>query len=156
MNNISQFFQKYRQAPWRVQTQWLALFVSGVVALALVAFGYINITNRATQAGREIQSLGDDILSAQKENADLATRLALLTSSQVMMERARDLGFREVDAASIVYVVAPGYSVPSAIDLSSPAGQPAVPASRPEYTQSLFEWFAERIQTTASATGGLP
>lgn len=156
MNNISQFFQKYRQAPWRVQLQWLVLFVLGVVAIALVAFGYINVSNRATQAGREIQSLRDDIRSAQKENADLETQLALLTSAQVLAQRAEEMGFQEVDAASITYVVAPGYSLSTGIDLSSPGAQPAAPASHPEYTQSLFEWFAERMQTNAAAAGGLP
>jgi cell division protein FtsL len=156
MNNISQFVLKYRQASWRVQLQWLVLFVLGLVAVALVAFGYINISTRTTQAGREIQSLKDNILSEQKENADLETKLASLTSSQVMAQRAWELGFRAVDPASITYVIVPGYSISTGIDLSSPGTQPAVPISHPEYSQSLFDWFAEKMQSSVSVSRGQP
>jgi len=156
MNNISQFVLKYRQASWRVQLQWLVLFVLGLVAVALVAFGYLNISSRTTRTGREIQTLKENILSEQKENADLETKLASLTSSQVMAQRARDLGFLPVDPASIIYIVVPGYTTPNGIDLSSAETQPVTPVTPPEYTQSLFDWFAEKMQSTVSVSGVRP
>ncbi len=156
MNNISQFVLKYRQASWRVQLQWLALFVLGLVAIALVAFGYLNISTRTTRAGREIQTLKDNILIEQRENADLETQLALQISSQKMAPRAWALGFQPADPASITYVVVPGYTPRKGIDMSVAGAQPAAQVIPPEYTQSLFDWFAEKIQSTASVSEGLP
>jgi cell division protein FtsL len=156
MNDVSHFVQKYRQAPWRVQLQWLVLFVLGLVLVALVAFGYLNISTRTTQAGREIQNLREIILSEQQKNAGLETQLAALTSSQVMEQRARALGFQPVDPAQITYVVVPGYTPPKGIDMSSVETQPATPMILPEYTQSLLDWFAEKMQSTASVSGGQP
>ncbi len=55
MNNVTQIVQKVRQAPWRVQRQWIGLFLLGLVLVAMVAGIYLNVTVRATLAGREIQ-----------------------------------------------------------------------------------------------------
>ncbi|HVN54070.1 MAG TPA: hypothetical protein VMT46_07040, partial [Anaerolineaceae bacterium] len=71
MNNVTKIVQKYRQAPWRVQRQWIGLFLLGSVLVAIVAGIYLSITTRADLAGREIQNLNADILDKQRENADL-------------------------------------------------------------------------------------
>ncbi len=48
MNEVTQIVQKVRQAPWRVQRQWVVLFLLGLVIIAMVAWVYLNVTVRAT------------------------------------------------------------------------------------------------------------
>jgi cell division protein FtsL len=154
MNNVTNIIQKYRQAPWRVQRQWLGLFLLGVVAVAMVAAVYLNVTARAALAGREIQFLEADIEENQRINADLETKRASLTSAETMRERALALGFEPAEEEDMVYVAVAGYVPPAAVDLSEKDAQPAAPVIMPEYTQSLLEWFAEWSQ--ASTPGGQP
>src|SRR5512140_3564621 len=104
----------YRQAPWRIQRQWLGGFLLGVLAVAMVSSLYLDITAQAAISGREIQGMTVDIAAAQQANADLQTRLAELTSDAVMQKRAADLGYIAVDPAQLQYVVVPGYAAPQA------------------------------------------
>lgn len=156
MNNVTHLVQKYRQAPWRVQRQWLGLFLLGVVTIAMVAAVYLNVTARAALAGREIQFLEDQIEENQRINADLETQLAGLTSVDTMRTRALALGFEPVSEDEMVYVTVEGYTPPSVADFSVESGQPAGSVILPEYTQSLFEWFTEQLQASASVPGGQP
>ena len=156
MNNISHFVQKYQQASWRVQLQWLVLFVLGLVAVALVAGLYLSVSARAALTGREIQSLEAAIRSGERVNADLESQLAALTSDQAMKERAIALGFLPVDPAEITYVPVSGYAPPPAVNMAHQKTQPSAPAIPPEYTQPLFDWFIERMQSAPSAAGGQP
>ena len=74
----------YRQAPWRIQRQWLGGFLLGVLAIAMVSSLYLDITAQAAISGREIQGLTSDISSIEQGNADLQTRLAELNSDALM------------------------------------------------------------------------
>ena len=80
MENVTQIVQHVRQAHWRVQRQWIGLFLLGLVAVAMVAGIYLNITVRATLAGREILSLQNHLIDDQRANSDQETILAGLTS----------------------------------------------------------------------------
>jgi cell division protein FtsL len=151
INNVTQIVQKYRQAPWRVQRQWIGLFLLGLVLVAMVAGIYVNLTTRADLAGREIQNINTDILDNQRKNADFETQLAGLTSDAAMMKRAESLGFQPVSPDEITYVVVPGFVTKPPIDLSSTTKAPARAVILPEYTESLFDWFAYEIGATAPA-----
>jgi cell division protein FtsL len=155
MNNVTKIVQKYRQAPWRVQRQWIGLFLLGSVLVAIVAGIYLSITTRADLAGREIQNLNADILDKQRENADLETTLAGLTSTDAMIQRAQALGFHPVAPQDMVYVIVPGYSLKGPVDLSSTQAHPLSLIILPEYTESLFDWFAREISASAPV-GGQP
>jgi cell division protein FtsL len=102
MNNVTHIVRKYRQAPWRVQRQWIGLFLLGPVLVAMIAAIYLNVTARAALAGREIQNLDADIISNQRTNADLETQLAGLTSTEAMQERAQELGFHPAAPEDVV------------------------------------------------------
>jgi cell division protein FtsL len=156
MNNVSNLVQKYRQAPWRFQRQWLGLILLGVVLIAMVAGVYLNVTARAALAGREVQMLEEQITHDQLTNADLETQLAGQTSTAAMEQRAMALGFQPVNPEEIVYIFVLGYVPPADIDLSSSGTQLATSVIRPEYTLSLFDWFVERILASTPATGGQP
>ena len=157
MDNVSQIVQKVRQAHWRVQRQWIGLFLLGLVAVSMVAAIYLNITVRATVAGREVQLLRPTLISDQRKNSDLETKLAGLTSVESMQKRAEDLGYRPATPDEITYVFISGYTPKSAVDMSQPTAVPQVqsqtPEIRPEYTESLFDWIT---RTLSASAGGQP
>ena len=155
MNNVTQIVQKYRQAPWRAQRQWIGLFLLGMVLVAMVAAVYVNITTRADLAGRQIQNLKAKILDNQRISADLEIQLASLTSTEEMEKRAEQLGFHPVSPQDITYVAVPGYAPKQPVDMSSKETRPVKPVILPEYTESLFDWLAREFSSSALG-GGQP
>jgi cell division protein FtsL len=156
MNNVTQIVQKVRQAPWRVQRQWLGLFLLAPVLMAMVAGIYLNVTVRATLVGREIQILRNNITTNQHINADLETQLARLISFEAMQERAASMGFQPASLDDITYVDVPEYVAQSAVDLSTPGvTKPAAPVILPEYTESWFDYFMNQ-QVPSTSAGGQP
>src|SRR5512135_1433507 len=119
MNNVTQIVQKYRQASWRVQRQWIGLFLLGLTLAAMVAAVYVNITTRADLAGRQIQNLKAAIIDNQRVSADLEVQLAGLTSTEQMEKRAEQLGFHPVTPDEITYVAVAGYTPKQPVDMSS-------------------------------------
>ncbi len=143
--NHQSLIQAYRQAPWRLQMQFIGLFCLGLVLMALVAGIYLNVTARAATIGRQIQGLQAEILSNQRFNSDLETQLALLTSHSEMEARAEDLGFRPADASEIVYLVVPGYPGRLPAVLAPPPGPvtASMASLPPEFTESLIDWIRQ-------------
>lgn len=145
MENFSQMVRGIRQAPWRVQRQWIGLMLLGVVIAVLLSVLYLNITVNAAIAGREIQFLNRAIEENMRRNADLSTQLAALTSVEAMRQRAEALGYRPVEPDEITYIVVPGYAGRLPVNLSSkPASRPRN-LLRPEYSETLFDWLTRQI-----------
>ncbi len=147
----------YRQAPWRIQRQWLGGFLLTVLGIAMVASLYLDVTAQAAISGREIQNLASDIITIQHGNADLQTKLAELTSNNSMEQRAQTLGYQPVDPGQVEYIVVPGYAEPQVDILAvAPALKPSAPSIPPEYTESLIEWLQKSLQPGpgVSMTGG--
>ena len=143
----TQIIHAYKQAPWRVQRQWIGAFLLVVIGAAMVAALYLDVTARAAVAGREIQELRLEITTVQRENADLETQLANLTSTAVMQQRAIEQGYRPVKPGELDYVAVPGFVKPEPdILLAAEDATPHVEIQPVEYTQSLLEWFDERIK----------
>ncbi len=137
----------YRQAPWRIQRQWLGGFLLGVLAIAMVSSLYLDITAQAAISGREIQGMTSDIIAAQQANADLMTKLAVLSSNSTMEARAKALGYEPVDPAKLQYILVPGYVPPQPEILDvAPALQPSAPSIPPAYTESLIEWLQDALR----------
>lgn len=148
----TQIIHAYRQAPWRVQRQWIGAFLLMVIGGAMVAALYLDVTARTAVTGREIQELRVQITTIQRENADLETQLADLTSTAAMERRALELGYRPVLPGELDYVAVPGFAPPEpAILLAAVDAAPPAESLPVEYTESLLEWFDERIKF-----GGLP
>ncbi|HKI53986.1 MAG TPA: hypothetical protein VJ987_07655 [Anaerolineales bacterium] len=137
----------YRQAPWRVQRQYVGAFLLIVIVVALISALYLDVTARSALAGRKIQELQTEITTMQRLNADLETKLASLTSSSTMQQRALELGYRPVKPGELDYVFVPGYAAPepdillAAVDMTS--SSPRLPE---EYTESLLEWLDTRVK----------
>ncbi len=143
----TQIIHAYKQAPWRVQRQYIGAFLLVVIVLALVAALYLDVTARAAVAGREIQGMRFEIAAIQRSNADLETELGKLTSTAVMQRRALELGYRAVKPGELDYVSVPGYISPEPLILQAADDAPAHVYTLPEeYTQSLLEWFDDRVK----------
>jgi cell division protein FtsL len=159
MENVTQIVQHVRQAHWRVQRQWIGLFLLGLVAVSMVAGIYLNITVRATLAGREIQTLQNQLIDDQRANSDQESILAGLTSVESMQSRAEAKGFKPADPGNITYVVVPGYIPQTFVDMSQPGadsqGQSQKPVLLPDYTESLFDWITRTLVSSTTA-GGQP
>jgi len=139
----------HQEMPIRFQREWLAAFLAGVMLLGLVAGLYLNVTARAAITGREIQSLEVEIAANKRDNADLQTRIAILLSNQSLSQRARALGFEPVKREDVEYVVVPGYFPPQGFSLVQPAAETDLLATKPEYTESLFEWLGRQMETAS-------
>jgi len=144
----TQIIHAYKQAPWRVQRQWIGAFLLVLIGMAMIAALYLDVTARAAITGREIQELRFQITAVQRSNADLETRLADLTSTFEMQRRAIELGYRPVKPGELDYVLVPGFAAPKPVILSASADSiPSKPSLPPEYTQSLIEWLDDRIKS---------
>lgn len=143
----TQIIHAYKQAPWRVQRQYVGAFLLFVIGASMIAALYLTVTARAAVAGRGIQELRIEITSIQRANADLETQLADLTSTAVMQQRALQLGYRPVKPGELDYLSVPGFVAPEPPLLL--AAEDVTQADRilpEEYTQSLIEWLDERIR----------
>jgi cell division protein FtsL len=144
----TQIIHAYKQAPWRVQRQYVGAFLLAVIVLALVAALYLDLSARTALAGREIQELQVQITTVQRSNADLETELANLTASAVMQKRALELGYRPVKPGELDYIFVPGYVAPEPPILLAAVDATFRSQTLPEeYSQSLLEWFDDRIQS---------
>jgi cell division protein FtsL len=147
MDTTKRLNHAYSQAPWRVQRQWVSIFLLIVLGLAMIATLYLMVTSQAGIVGREIQDLRLAIIDTENTNAQLQTELARLTSSKEMEKQAYALGFRPVKSEEVEYLYVPGFVAPKAAALAAaPELEPSAPGTPPEYTQSLLDWLNERLQ----------
>lgn len=145
------FVQAYRQAPWRIQTQWMGIILLGLVLVAMVTAVYLNITARAATTGRQVQSLESDQEQLERDIADLNTHLAVLTSSSTMEQRAKEMGFVAADTEHVTYAIIPGYTGRSPALLAPPPGADmlSAPLVKPNYTQSLWDLLFKGFLSTS-------
>jgi len=144
----TQLIHAYKQAPWRIQRQYVGAFLMMVIGLAMIAALYLLVTARSAVTGREIQELRIEIIGVQRANADLETQLAKLTSAGVMEQRALELGYRPVKPGELDYISVPGFVAPEPEILRKADDVSQFPVTIPdEYTISLVEWFDQAIKT---------
>lgn len=146
--------QAYKQAPWRVQLQWIGLFLVCVVLISSITGVYLNINSQAASAGREIQSLEDQISEINNDIAELTADLARARSTEKYAARAESLGFTLLDPAEAIYLEIPGYDPDEELVLAPPRvsliSETAIVQS--SYTSSLWDWFVENIWQISSRT----
>ena len=143
----TQIIHAYRQAPWRVQRQWVGAFLLFVIGSAMIAALYLDVTARSAVAGREIQEMRFEITTIQRSNADLETKLAKMTSTAEMERRAIELGYRPVQPGELDYMAVPGFVAPEPALLRAAQDATAHQQSLPyEYSQSLIEWFDDWVK----------
>lgn len=147
--------QAYRQAPWRRATQAGVLFLILALLTASILWVMLTVTVQAASAGLEIQSLENEKEKLIREIASLRTNIAIQTSAETMLERARNLGFRQANPDEITYVVIPGYTGKQPQIIAPPPSPPSQQVLiKPSYTQSLSEWLFQGIIRMSEQTGG--
>jgi hypothetical protein len=100
----NQVLRAFRQAPWRVQTQTLAMFSIGILIMLVVGGLYLSVASRAGNAGRDLQryeALQQDLI---RENDRLRATLADMRNMDRMAARALSLGFAPATPEQVHYV----------------------------------------------------
>jgi len=139
--------QAYKQAPWRVQLQYIGLFLLGLVLVSAIMGIYLSISSQAATAGRRIQGLEDDMDKINNEIAALTTTLAEKTSTKAMQARAEAMGFKLMNVNQAVYLEIPGFNPNEDLVLAPPRVNVVVeaPILREAYRTTLWDWFMEQI-----------
>jgi hypothetical protein len=139
--------QAYKQAPWRVQIQYIGLFLLALVLISAIMGIYLNISAQAATSGRRIQGIESDIDDVNNEISALTTQLAKLKSADNMMRRAEALGFRLMNINEAVYLEVPGYDPDPTLVLAPPRVNiiSETPVLRSSYRSSLWDWFMQQI-----------
>jgi len=139
--------QAYKQAPWRVQIQYIGLFLLALVLVSAIMGIYLNISAQAATSGRRIQSLESNIDDISNEITALTTQLAKLKSAENMMKRADELGFRLMNINEAVYLEVTGYDPDPDLVLAPPRVNTISesPVLRSSYRSSLWDWFMQQI-----------
>jgi hypothetical protein len=150
--------QAYRQAPWRVQLQWIGIFLLVLVGAMLVAGVYLYVSAQATAAGTQIHNLELERENLRISIADLRTQLAHLNSSVLMEVRADALGYHQATQADILYLSIPDYPGRQVVLLAPPPTSQPEPETlvKPAYKESLWEWFYQGAFRLTAANGGQP
>jgi len=150
--------QAYKQAPWRVQLQWIGALLLVLVVGMLIAGVYLYLSAEATAAGTEIRTLELEREDLQIRIADLSTQLAFLRSAAFMQGRAESLGFKNAAQEDIIYIEVPGYGGRQVVFLAPPPSNEPVDASiiKPAYRESLWEWLYQGTFSLIESRGLLP
>jgi len=139
--------QAYKQSPWRIQLQWIGLFLLGLVLVTAITGVYLSISAQAATTGRKIQFIENDIDEINNEIADLTTVLASTRSTDKMLTKAKDLGFKLMNTNEAKYLEIPGYDPETYLALAPPrvniiAESPIVKSA---YKSSLWDWFVKQF-----------
>lgn len=147
--------QAYPKAPWRTQAQVIGTIAFAVVFAALLASVYLAVSVKAANLGRETQEIQLEILELQRENANLQTRLAELSSADRMRVRAEKMGFRELTSYDLEYLSVAGYIDEREAVFAPPPGAAITVSERypAELNQTLFDWLQEQIRNPEPLTG---
>ena len=139
--------QAYKQTPWRIQLQWIGVFLLALILIAAVTGVYLSINAKAAATGRNIQFLENDIDQINNEIAELNTDLASSRSTKNMLSKAKERGFTMMDMNQAKYLEIPGYDPEAGLALAPSrvniiAESPIVKSS---YKSSLWDWFVKQF-----------
>jgi hypothetical protein len=141
-----QILRAFKQAPWRKQTQSVAVLAVVLLVMAVLGGLYLTVATRAGTAGRDLQAMQQRQDELIRSNDELRAQLAGLRSVNRLAERARALGYTFVAPEAVEYLVVKNY--PTAV--AAPPQPPAV-AAQPA---TLVDWLTETLGALLSGAGG--
>lgn len=134
--------QAHQQKPWRIQIKRLGFILLVLVVAVLVFFMNLNFTSRAAQAGVQVRLLESEREALIRSISAKNTDLAMLTSANVMRERATALGFVPATKADIEYVYIQDYIGREVLTISVPRTiKEEKNFLTPAFTQSIWDWL---------------
>jgi uncharacterized protein YpmS len=147
--------QAYRQKPWRIQMQWVSRVLTILVIVVLAVVLNLNIISRSAHAGVQVRILEAERERLQRTISGNRTTLAQLTSSTVMKQRAKELGYEPARKDQIEYIYLAGYlekdSLP--VDVPIQRNQQNNNLIKPVYTQSIWDWLFQGTFTLLDRKG---
>ncbi|MEK7808361.1 MAG: hypothetical protein AAB571_04755 [Chloroflexota bacterium] len=139
----------FRQAPWRVQTQFIATFAA--LAVVIVALGgmYLAEASRTATAGRDVQSLQIQKAELEMSINRLNASIAQMKSVSRLESRVRELGFVPAQSAQVEFIIVDGYRKGQV----QAAPVKSAPEEIPDYNETLGTWLARTLSTMIGLGG---
>lgn len=133
--------QAYKKGEARLPNRVSDRVLLPVVAFLLISGFYLAVNSRHARVGREVLLLEDRKAELLREQAELTTTLAELTSPAHLLEQAEALGFRPATYTELDFLEIPGYVPPAPfVPERPPAGlAQGDGALAPAYTETLGE-----------------
>jgi hypothetical protein len=121
-----------------------------VVALVVAAGLYLAVNAKVANAGRTLLTLEARRDDLERENAELMTFFAQITSPDRLLERAVSLGFRAANPGEIDFFPEPGVRPdPAFLAPQPPSSQNEHQTGlSPAFTETLGDWLARVIGGT--------
>jgi len=141
-----QILRAFKQAPWRKQTQSVAVLAVVLFVMAILGGLYLAVAARAGTAGRDLQAMEQRQDELIRYNDELRAQLAELRSVNRLAERAQALGFDPVEPDAVEYLVVKNYP-------NQPAPTPPAPVQAAQ-PATLADWLAQTFSTLLSSSGG--
>ena len=137
----------FRQAPWRSQTQAVAMLSITLLTAAVVGGFYLAVAARAATAGRDLQALEARKTELLQSNDELEAQLADLRSINRLAARAQALGFQPATGDELQYMRVDSF--PKDVQLKPPP-RATLPPPPPTTAQVLTDWL-KQSETILSA-----
>lgn len=143
-NPTAPLLRAFREAPWRTQTQAVAVVSILLLVVAIIGGFYLTVASRAATAGRDLQQLELQKTALLQANSELLAQLAELRSVDRLAARAQALGFVPANPEQIDYLKV------AAVDYTAQTSAPpraATPAqAQPSTLAQVVDWLAQVLQ----------
>jgi hypothetical protein len=148
---VAPLARAFKVAPWRSQTQAVAVVSIALLIIAVVGGLYLTVASRAATAGRDLQRLEARKTELVQANDELRAALSVLRSVDRLAVRALAIGFVPAKPEQIHYLRVDSY--PYAAE-TTPLPRAATPPPPPPSTlAALSDWFAQVLQGVVLGTG---
>jgi len=152
MDRVINSNQAYNEIPWRKQIRLIFLFMAVLVIFGTIAAIFLSINSRAAIIGRQIQNMRIEMENIVDHIEDMESRLATITSSVQMEQRAIDLKFDFATSDEIHFLIIEGYGEPSHAIIAPETGN-SMPSSNaslaPEYFQTIWDLVLDKASILA-------
>lgn len=139
-----------KQAPWRSQTQAVAILSITLLTAAVVGGFYLAVSARAATAGRDLQALEAQKAELTQNNDELRAQLAQLRSVTRLAARAQELGFQPATGDQLEYLRVDSF--PQTTKLAPPPRAAVLPP--PPNTLAVFaDWLVQTARRLAISHG---
>ena len=139
-NYAAPLLRAFKQAPWRSQTQAVAMLSITLLTAAVVGGFYLAVAARAATAGRDLQALEAQKTELLQDNNELEAQLSELRSINRLEARAVALGFKPATGDQLEYMRVNSY--PQDVQLKPPPRAAALPPP-PTTWQIVSGWVKQ-------------
>ena len=143
-----QILRAFKQAPWRMQTQSIAILAVILLAMAVLGGFYLTVAARAGTAGRDLQMFEQRKTELILQNDELRAALAVQLSVTNLAARAAAAGYQPVAPEAMEYLAVKNYPTALAVE-----AQP-VTSPTPEVPATLGGWLSKTLSALLSGQGG--